>query len=272
MRASRPSSNLSSPRGLAATLPRAATVALAAWAVAVPAARAGQSAPAAPPVPGAPTGVQTKSDWPQEVAANGRRFRVYAPLFNSMAGTEVGLQVGVQRLAADGSDGGVAGFGLATVLAQASPGMRDGDLEVGSFAVQSLTFADGQAAQDELDALQAAIAGKAVGIPRAALLQDMQLENARGAGTPDLGIDFPAIMYSDRPAVLLQFDGPAIWRDLGTTGWRIARNTPYTVLQAVDGSFNVRLGSRWASSMELGGFYRPAATPPRTRRGSAAAR
>lgn len=230
---------------------------------AAPTARA---TPPAPP-PGGPTGAQTASDWPQVLAANGISFRVFDPLFNSMAGDDVGLQVGVQRMPqgaepAAAQPAGATNFGLATLLAQATPGPRPGDLEVTSFAVQSLVFADGPGTPAEVAALQAAIAGKSIGIPRAALLRDMQLQNARAAGEQDLGEDVPAIRVLDGPAVLVQFDGAPMFRDLGGTGWRVARNTPFVVLQSPDGGFNVQLGTRWGYGMDLDGGFVPHDAPP----------
>jgi hypothetical protein len=227
------------------------------------------SPPASPPAPppGGPTGAQSASDWPQVLTANGVTFRVFDPLFNSMAGDEVGFQVGIQRLRdgaapATAQPGGPVNFGLATLLAQATPGANAGDLEVTGFTVQSLVFADGPGTAVEMAALQAAIAGKSIGIPRAALLRDMQLQNARAAGEDDLGDDVPAIRVIDRPAVLVQFDGAPMFRDLATTGWRIARNTPFLLLQSPDGGFNVQVGARWGYCMDLDGEFVLHDAPP----------
>lgn len=228
-----------------------------------------QAAPQAPPIKDAPTGQQTAADWPQTVTGNGRTFQVYEPLFSSMAGDQVGLSAGIRRITAGAPAPGTgavpdpASIGTATIMAQAVPADFDGELEINNFQVQSLVFGDTPAAQAEIDALQQAIGAKAISITRTALMQDMQLENARGSGTPDLGSFVPRFRVEQRPTVLIPIDSDPVFRDLGQTGWRAVQNTPFILLQARDGSFNVRLGdSTWMSSMNMSSGYAPAAAPP----------
>ena len=140
-----------------------------------------------------------QSSWPQTVSARDRSFVVYAPQFNSYGGDMVGLTHAVTRMRNGAASISPADIGVMTVSAQAVSAADDGELEIGSFQVDSLAFAGVVAAQDDIDAIQQAIASRAFCITRRALVHDMQIENSRASGTPGLG-DFVPNFRVERSA------------------------------------------------------------------------
>ena len=204
-----------------------------------------------------------ESSWPQTVSAGDRSFVVYAPQFNSYGGDMVGLTQAVTRMRNGAASVSPADIGVMTVSAQAASAADDGELEIASFQVDSLTFAGVGAAQDDIDAIQLALANRAFCITRRALVHDMQIENSRAAGTPGLGDFVPNFRVVRQRATLITVDGDPQFKDLADTNWRQVINTPFLVLQAQDGSFVVRLGDgHWMGSMQLAQGYSAVAAPP----------
>ena len=203
------------------------------------------------------------SSWPQTVGAGDRSFVVYAPQFNSYGGDMVGLTHAVTRMRNGAASVSPADVGVMTVSAQAASAADDGELEIASFQVDSLAFAGVGAAQDDIDAIQQAIANRAFCITRRALVHDMQIENSRAAGTPGLGDFVPNFHVERQRAMLITIDGEPQFKDLADTNWRQVINTPFLVLQAQDGSFVIRLGDgHWMGSMQFAQGYSSVAAPP----------
>ena len=220
---------------------------------------AGQAAPTAPQA-AAPA---SSGAWPQTVTDGDRSFQVFAPQFETYAGDVAGLTHAVRRVRAGAAAADPADFGSMSVAAQVSPGANDGELELGAFQVQSLTFGGTPASQEDVAAIQRAIGSRAIWITRRALVHDMQVENARAAGAPGLGDFVPAFRVERRRATLISVDGDPVWKSLGDTGWRQVVNTPFLLLQAPDGSFVTRLGSsQWVGSASFGDGYAPVPAPP----------
>jgi hypothetical protein len=188
---------------------------------------------------------------------------IYAPQFNSYGGDMVGLTHAVTRMRNGAASVSPADMGVMTVSAQAASAADDGELEIASFQVDSLTFAGVGAAQDDIDAIQQAIANRAFCITRRALVHDMQIENSRASGTPGLGDFVPNFRVERHRAILITIDGEPQLKDLADTNWRQVINTPFLVLQAQDGSFVVRLGDgHWMGSMQFAQGYSAVAAPP----------
>ncbi|MCX5640014.1 MAG: hypothetical protein NT059_04255 [Planctomycetota bacterium] len=203
------------------------------------------------------------SSWPQTVSDGDRSFVIYGPQFNSYGGDMVGLTHAVTRVRNGAASISPADIGSMTVSAQATTAADDGELEIASFQVDSLSFGGVVAPQDDIDAVQRAIATRAFCITRRALVHDMQIENVRAAGTPGLGDFVPRFRIERQRATLITIDGDPQLKDLADTNWRQVINTPFLVLQAQDGSFVVRLGDdRWMGSAELGKGYAPVDAPP----------
>ena len=225
--------------------------------------------PAARPLPAvAPVarqdaaGIPSPGPWPQTVSDGDRSFVLFAPQFRSFGGGAVEFAQVVSRVAPPGQVV-AAVVGTAVIVAQAEPGADDGELELHSFTVQSLSFGGAEAADDERASLQRAIGPKAIAITRRALVHDMHAVNARAASTPGLGDLVPSIVVARRRTVLVSIEGDPRFAAVGDTGWRRVTNTPFIVLQAQDGSFLVRLGaSRWMGSASLGSGYAPVDAPP----------
>ena len=197
------------------------------------------------------------------MADGDRSFQVFAPQFETYAGDVAGLTHAVRRIRAGATGTDPADFGSMSVAAQVSPGANDGELELGAFQVQSLTFAGTPASQEDVAAIQRAIGSRAIWITRRALVHDMQVENARAAGAPGLGDFVPTFRVERRRATLVSVDGDPVWKSLGDTGWRQVVNTPFLLLQAQDGSFVTRLGSsQWVGSASFGDGYAPISAPP----------
>ncbi len=229
---------------------------------AVPAQDAAQAAPATPAAPEAAAPASTGA-WPQTVTDGDRSFLVFAPQFDSYAGYVAGLTHAVRRIRAGATGTDPADFGSMSVVAQVSPGADDGELELGAFQVQSMSFGGVPASQEEVAAIHRAIGSRAILITRRALVHDMQVENARAAGAPGLGDFVPTFRVERRRATLVSVDGDPVWKTLGDTQWRQVVNTPFLLLQAQDGSFVTRLGSsQWVGSAELGDGYAPVSAPP----------
>ena len=204
-----------------------------------------------------------ESSWPQTVSAGDRSFVVYAPQFNSYGGDMVGLTHAVTRMRNGAASVSPADVGVMTVSAQAASAADDGELEIASFQVDSLAFAGVGAAQDDIDAIQQAIANRAFCITRRALVHDMQIENSRAAGTPGLGDFVPNFRVERQRAMLITIDGEPQFKNLADTNWRQVINTPFLVLQAQDGSFVVRLGDgHWMGSMQFAQGYSSVPAPP----------
>ena len=204
-----------------------------------------------------------ESSWPQTVSAGDRSFVVYAPQFNSYGGDMVGLTHAVTRMRNGAASVSPADIGVMTVSAQAASAADDGELEIASFQVDSLAFAGVVAAQDDVDAIQQALANRAFCITRRALVHDMQIENSRASGTPGLGDFVPNFRVERQRATLITLDGDPQFKDLADTNWRQVTNTPFLVLQAQDGSFVVRLGDgHWMGSMQIAQGYSSVAAPP----------
>ena len=204
-----------------------------------------------------------ESSWPQTVSAGDRSFVVYAPQFNSYGGDMVGLTHAVTRMRNGAASVSPADMGVMTVSAQAASAADDGELEIAAFQVDSLAFAGVGAAQDDIDAIQQAIANRAFCITRRALVHDMQIENSRASGTPGLGDFVPNFRVERQRAMLITIDGDPQFKDLADTNWRQVINTPFLVLQAQDGSFVVRLGDgHWMGSMQFAQGYSAVAAPP----------
>ncbi len=202
--------------------------------------------------------------WPQVLRDGERAFTVFAPRFRSYA-ADVVFDQPVRR--GDGTQPGAPGDaatdGRMTVRAAVSPGADDGELELHSFTVDSLAFGGTDAPQADVDALQRAIGGRAIGITRRALLHDMRVENARGASTPDLGDLQPSVRVERRRAVLLQVHGSPRVRPLGRGGWGRVVNTPWILLQSPEGNLVARIGpSMWVSAPDVGRDFVPCDAPP----------
>lgn len=200
--------------------------------------------------------------WPQAVGSGDRSFVVYAPQFVSYGGDAVLFTQAVSRVPPPGSVA-AAVMGTMTVTGQVTAGADDDELELHSFTVTDLAIGGAEADAGDREAMQQAIGGKAIAITRGALVHDMQLTNVRACGTPALGDDLPDFVVAQRRTVLVTVDGEPRLEAIGDTGWRRVTNTPFIVLQAIDGSFVVRLGlSRWMGSQDLGRGYAPTGAPP----------
>ena len=219
--------------------------------------------PAVSAAQAAADGIPQSGAWPQTVTDGDRSYLVFAPHFDTYAGTTVGMSHVVRRIVNGVPSPAPEDIGIMAVSAQAVPGAGEGELELSAFQVESLDLGGRPAPQTDMDALQHAIGGRAIQVTRRALVHDMQVENPRAATTPGLGDDVPDFLVARRRTALVGIDGEAHWRNIGDTGWRRVANTPFIVLQAQDGSFVVRLGSaHWMGSADMGQGYAPVAPPP----------
>ena len=231
-------------------------------------ARAPQDAPAA--AASAPAGATT-AEWPQTVVDAGDTITVYQPQFETLNGVQLTMTAGLSLRRKD-SDGATASMdGVATMTAQAVAGDVPGELEINGITCTSVDFG-GTSDQDLAARLTRLLTGVAFTVDRGTLVQDMQLTNARAAGTPGLSFTPPRFVDSNVPAVLITIDGQPILVPAGSSGWQSVKNTAFILLRSPEGRWYTAVGTStlanssqppvWMSADTLTGNYALSDAPP----------
>ena len=207
----------------------------------------------------------TASEWPQAASIGGRQYVVHQPQFESLSGGALAMSAAVELRPSDGSGadgGGEVRRGIASMTASVVPADVPGELEVHGISVRGLRFGD----VDDADAaagLSGALAGLAFTVDRATLVEDMQIVNARAAGTPGLSSTSPDFVYTEAATAIVPIDGRPRLAPVASTGWKSVRNTPFTVLVSPGGEWFVGFGTLgWMKAGGMRGSFASCAAPP----------
>jgi hypothetical protein len=225
----------------------------------------------APSAADAASNAASTAAWPQTVVDAGDTITVYQPQFETLDGVRLSMKAAVSVRRKD-SDGALASLdGIAALSAQTVAGDVPGEVEVNGITCASVDF--GGAADDEMAArLSRLLAGVGFTVDRGTLVEDMQLANARAAGTPGLSFTPPRFVDSNVSAVLVTIDGPPILVPAGSTGWQSVKNSAFIVLKSPEGRWYAVVGGStlaggavsptWMCADSLQGTYASCDAPP----------
>ena len=240
-----------------------------------PAARAQTAAPAAPAVPAASaplTGAPDPSKppapehdngetlWPQQATQGDTTYVIYTPQVQSLVGVQATARAAFSW--AKGKD--AAKYGAMFFTADTDADLAAGLIEFSNMKVTSVKLPDGTpdaALQGELSTM---LAGVQFTVPRAVVMENMQVTRTQAAAASKLGNAPPKIKVLEQPAVLLQLDGHPVMRELPNTTWGAAQNTASLLLKdRSSGTWYTMLGTdTWMQSRHYTGPWDKAAAPP----------
>jgi len=120
-------------------------------------------------------------------------------------------------------------------------------------------------AQEALAEIQKTVPDNAVFMDLDRILAAVDKSQIRGSSI-QVSTNPPPIFYSEKPAILVQFDGPAIMSGIDGTTLKYVLNTNWDVLQDVGGTnlYYLRDGSTWMQTADLKGEWEPVKKLPET--------
>lgn len=230
-------------------------------------AQQGQQAPAAPLTgapdpskPPAPEHDNGETLWPQQATQGDTTYVIYTPQVQSMVGVQATARAAFSW--AKGKD--AAKYGAMFFTADTDADLAAGLIEFANMKVTSVKLPDGTqdaALQGELSTM---LSGVQFTVPRAVVMENMQVARTQAANSSKLGNTPPRIKVLEQPAVLLQLDGHPVMRELPDTTWGAAQNTGSLLLKdRSSGTWYTLLGTdTWMQSRHYTGPWDKASAPP----------
>ncbi len=237
-----------------AAIAKPASAPIAAAPAAQKAAPAGTQAAVGSPAPGA---------WPHAIVVNGTTATVYQPqvvAWPDRRTLNTRMAIGLQRAGATTPTLGTldVAFDSSTDLATRTVTLTAPRL----IATHFPTLATTDAAQAEAN-IRTIVAG--VG-PKTVPLDTVLLSLNRNAIDKPANVavnnDPPRIVYSDRPASLLVFDGDPVWSPVQGTSLKFAVNTNWDVFATADNTLYWLNNGGWLTAANVQGPWQPAARVP----------
>jgi len=191
--------------------------------------------------------------WPAQVVAGDVGFVVYAPQLDSWSADRLEGRAAVEvRLpGTEETSFGVIWFGARTVVDAA------GQVTISAVTVNRADFPlQPNRSSEFLDALRQGLSAKTWIISRQRLEAELSIERAaQQAQTQPLKNDPPAIVYSDRPAVLVSIDGAPVMREVPTIPelLRVVNSRALVVLDKTTGRYDLQAAGHWFTAGSLDG-------------------
>ncbi len=157
-------------------------------------------------------------------------------------------------------------LGTVTVSAQTSVSMEERMVKLEQVKIVDMKFAtlDKTEAREALAEIQKAVPATAVFMGLDRLLAMVDKSQIRGSSV-QVQTDPPPIFYSEKPAVLLQFDGPPIMATIEKGTLKYGLNTNWDVLQDPETkTYYMRNGTGWFQAPELKGPWKVAGKLPKS--------
>jgi len=157
-------------------------------------------------------------------------------------------------------------MGTLKFSAQTSVSTQERMVKMEQVKIEDMKFStlDKNEAREALGEIQAAVPVAAVFIGLDRVLAMMDKSQIRG-GSVQVRTDPPPIFYSEKEAILLQFDGPPIMNTIENTKIEYVLNTNWDVLKDPDSKkYYVRNGKSWYKADELKGPWKSAGSLPKS--------
>ena len=204
--------------------------------------------------------------WPRVLAKDGLEYRVYQPQLDAFDGHRLDFHAAVS-VGKAGAD--AATFGVIWVSSSALVDKPARVVVLENLRIPRVSFpgvADGgEAYRSTLNSLLPA-RSRAISLDRIEADLAILAAGQKAAGLP-LKNDPPAIVFSQRPAILVHVDGNPAWRPVDGTSLRRLVNTRPLVLADAFGTAYLRLYDGWLEAPSLDGPWRVSAKPPKELQG-----
>ncbi len=200
----------------------------------------------------------TAQSWPKTYNLNGLKVVMYQPqvaswpnytVLNGLAAVQVTM----------GSEKPV--FGTLNFTSYTSANFDEGTVVLAQTRITSTSW-PGLSSADaaKLDAAIKAVPLNDKTIPLASVLASLEASKALPK-SPDLKLQPPTIYSSEKPAILVVFDGKPILAPIGDTKLKFAVNTNWAVIEDVDGTYYLLNGEHWIKTKSPQGSWSPATAP-----------
>ncbi|WP_432719525.1 hypothetical protein R0381_000347 [Jeongeupia wiesaeckerbachi] len=198
--------------------------------------------------------------WPRLVnGQQGEQIYVYQPQLDALNGNVLTGRSAVRVSSKQGDTFGVIWFSARADIAK--------DQRVVTLSQYKITKTNfPTASKDEsryLSTLSTALPKQGWTVPYDALQADLQINQAEAAqaGQP-VKNDPPAIIYSNRPAMLVMIDGEPALRSAGGKLMRVVNTSALLVLDEASGNYYMWAVERWYQAKSVTGPWQVASHPP----------
>ncbi|AOY00169.1 hypothetical protein [Jeongeupia sp. USM3] len=198
--------------------------------------------------------------WPRLVnGQQGEQIYVYQPQLDALNGDTLTGRSAVRVSGKNGDTFGVIWFSARADIAK--------DRRVVTLSQYKITKSNfPTAGKDEgryLSALRAAVPKEDWTVPYDALAADLQINQAEAAQAGQaVKNDPPAIIYSNRPSLLVMIDGEPALRSAGGKLMRVINTSALLVLDQASGNYYLWAVERWYQSGSATGPWQVATKPP----------
>jgi hypothetical protein len=202
-----------------------------------------------------------QTTWPRTYTANGTSVKVYQPQVKSWNNYTVLDGLAAVALTQSGAKSPV--YGTATFTAYTAANFSTGIVTITDPKITGTHWPDqSQAASAKLDGLvRSTVQLHNNTIPLASVLASMQAQKALPKGV-NLNQQPPTIFYSEKPGILVVFDGQPILAPIQGTNLKYAVNTNWNVIfNGADSRYYLLDTDHWISSASAQGPWAPATAP-----------
>lgn len=234
---------------------------------------AASAAPAAPAAPAAAPLQALPTVWPRDFDNAQQRIELYQPQIDTWQGNrlEGRAAIAVGSVGAAGSAGSkdaAPAYGVAHFSARAEIDKANAIVQLRDIVFDRVDLPGANAANaPDAAALKAALQAR---IPPAGLTTSLEQLQASYAGTHDgaaagLAVqnNVPAILFAERPTLLVLVDGDANWRPLANTPFQRLVNTRALLLKDAGGALHLNAAGYWYDAPAPGGPWTPNPMPSR---------
>ena len=203
----------------------------------------------------------TQTTWPHTYKAYGTSAKVFQPQVKSWNGYTV--IDGVAAVALTPSGASSPTYGTATFTAYTAADFNAGTVTITDPRITGTHWPDqDQATSAKLDSLlRSTVTLHNNVIPLASVLASMQAQKALPKSA-NLNTAPPTIFYSEKPAILVVFDGDPVLAPIQGTALKYAVNTNWNVIfNTADSRYYLLNGDRWISATGAQGPWAPATAP-----------
>jgi hypothetical protein len=203
----------------------------------------------------------TQTTWPHTYAVSGTTVKVFQPQVKSWNNYTV--LDGVAAVAITPAGASSPTYGTATFTAYTAADFSTGTVTITDPKITGTHWPDqGQTVAARLDGLmRSTVQLHNNVIPLASVLASMQAQKALPKSA-DLSTTPPTIYSSEKPAILVVFDGDPILAPIQGTNLKYAVNTNWNIIfNAADSRYYLLDGDRWISATGAQGPWSPARAP-----------
>lgn len=195
--------------------------------------------------------------WPMQLSGAGVNFVVYPPQFEQWSGDRL---LGRAAVSVRTQDSDEPRFGMLRLAARTAVDPVNSTVTIGGLALEGADFpAASERAAEYAALLSSGLSGRTWQVPLERLQTDLAIEqSARGAQSQALRHDAPHVIYTQRPAILIPVDGPAVLREVPeSTLMRVINTRALILLDPATRRYYLSIAGVWMSARGLEGPWMP---------------